>query len=121
MQNNINPMDIHTMLTSSLFAAPLFQSYGGQIAAGQYTDVKVPFSLGHKDIGLVNDIAVESGTPMPVAELLHQEFQEGISRGWGASVEWSALGLLQAERAGLSIDAMLPEHLRGSQAKGNQQ
>ena len=101
------------MLTSSVFAAPVFQGYGKQIATGQHKEnIGFTFELGAKDVGLVTQMAAASGTPMPVATLLKEQYAEGVSRGWGNSLEWSAIALLEAESAGIDISTMLPPHLQ---------
>lgn len=57
------------MLTSTLFAAPIYKIYGGMIAERRYTPPGFAAELGLKDVRLVLDAAEAKGLSMPQADL----------------------------------------------------
>jgi 3-hydroxyisobutyrate dehydrogenase-like beta-hydroxyacid dehydrogenase len=66
----VDPRLVVDMLTSTLFAAPLFQTYGKLLVDG-----KTSFGasgIPHKDLGLLGDAAVASGTTAPLAGFLRK-------------------------------------------------
>lgn len=99
-KNGLPAKGVYEMLTSTLFAAPLFQNYGRMIVQQQFEPAAFRLALGLKDIDLVLDTAQESGTPMPVAELLQSRLQKSMAKGDG-DLDWSAFTKLVAEDAGL--------------------
>jgi 3-hydroxyisobutyrate dehydrogenase-like beta-hydroxyacid dehydrogenase len=87
------------ILTSTLFGAPVYKTYGGLIAGGTFEPAGFAASLGQKDIRLVLSAAEELQVPMPVASLLRDRFLTLMARG-GANLDWSAVGALAAWEAG---------------------
>ena len=87
------------ILTSTLFGAPIYKTYGGLIAGGQFEPAGFAASLGQKDLRLVMAAAEELHVPMPVASLLRDRFLALLARG-GADLDWSAVGALPAWEAG---------------------
>ena len=87
------------VLTGSLFAAPVYQTYGSIIA-----DEKVPsdgfkMSLALKDMRLALAAADAMTVPMPVASLVRDHFLAGVAQGEG-DADWSGLARLCARSAG---------------------
>lgn len=89
------------LLTSSLFNVPLYKNYGGLIADRKFTPPGFAAPLGQKDMRLVQAAAEELNVPLPLASLLHDRFIRLAAEG-GASRDWSAIGILAAQDAGLS-------------------
>jgi 3-hydroxyisobutyrate dehydrogenase-like beta-hydroxyacid dehydrogenase len=87
------------ILTSTLFGAPIYKTYGGLIAGEQFEPAGFAASLGQKDIRLVLAAAEELQVPMPVASLIRDRFLTLLARG-GADLDWSAIGALAAWEAG---------------------
>lgn len=87
------------VLTSTLFGAPIYQTYGGLIAGEQFEPAGFAASLGQKDIRLVLAAAEDLQVPMPVASLIRDRFLTLLARG-GADLDWSAIGALAAWEAG---------------------
>ncbi len=87
------------ILTSTLFGAPVYKTYGAMIAGGTFEPAGFAASLGQKDIRLVLSAAEELQVPMPVASLLRDRFLTLMARG-GADLDWSAVGALAAWEAG---------------------
>ncbi|HWT51193.1 MAG TPA: NAD-binding protein, partial [Caulobacter sp.] len=61
--------DLLDMLTSTLFAAPIYKIYGGMIAERRYSPPGFAAELGLKDVRLVLDAAEAKGLSMPQADL----------------------------------------------------
>lgn len=87
------------ILTSSLFAAPIYATYGGLIASEQFEPAGFAASLGQKDARLVLAAAEELQVPMPVASLIRDRFLALLARG-GEHLDWAAIGALSSWEAG---------------------
>jgi 3-hydroxyisobutyrate dehydrogenase-like beta-hydroxyacid dehydrogenase len=96
----IDPHQYLEVLTSTLFTGPVFTNYGGLIAGERYRPAGFAAPLGEKDIRLALAAAESLRVPMPLASLVHDRFQALIARG-GEQLDWSALGQLAADDAGL--------------------
>jgi 3-hydroxyisobutyrate dehydrogenase-like beta-hydroxyacid dehydrogenase len=57
------------MLSSTLFAAPIYKIYGAMIAERRYTPPGFAAELGLKDVRLVQDAAEAKGLSLPLADL----------------------------------------------------
>jgi 3-hydroxyisobutyrate dehydrogenase-like beta-hydroxyacid dehydrogenase len=99
-KGGIEPHLYLEILTSTLFSAPAYKTYGTIIANQQYEPAGFKMSLGLKDIRLALAAADALTTPMPVASLVHDRFLSGVATGAGDS-DWSALARLAAVNAGL--------------------
>jgi 3-hydroxyisobutyrate dehydrogenase-like beta-hydroxyacid dehydrogenase len=88
-------------LTSTLFDAPIYKTYGSLIATGSFKPAGFAAPLGQKDIRLVLAAAEDLGVPMPVASLLRDRFLTLIAHG-GDQLDWSAIGRLPAMDAALT-------------------
>jgi 3-hydroxyisobutyrate dehydrogenase-like beta-hydroxyacid dehydrogenase len=87
------------LLTSTLFNAPVYKTYGGLIADQKFTPAGFAAPLGHKDMRLTLAAAETLRVPMPLASLLHDRFLTLLARG-GEALDWSAIARLAAEDAG---------------------
>jgi 3-hydroxyisobutyrate dehydrogenase-like beta-hydroxyacid dehydrogenase len=89
------------ILTSTLFDAPVYKTYGGLIASGRFEPAGFAAPLGYKDIRLALAAAEDLRVPMPLASLLRDRFVTLFAHG-GESLDWSAIGRLPAVDAGMS-------------------
>ena len=87
------------ILTSTLFSAPVYKTYGGLIAGEQFQPPGFAVPLGQKDIRLVLAAAEDLNVALPIASLLRDRFLTLLANG-GADLDWSALGALAAWEAG---------------------
>jgi 3-hydroxyisobutyrate dehydrogenase-like beta-hydroxyacid dehydrogenase len=87
------------LLTSSIFNAPAYKTYGGLIAQGKFEPAAFAAPLGYKDIRLALAAAEGLRVPMPLASLLHDRFLRLFAQG-GDHLDWSAIGGLAAQDAG---------------------
>jgi 3-hydroxyisobutyrate dehydrogenase-like beta-hydroxyacid dehydrogenase len=100
-KNGLNPADVADMFGKSLFAIPLYQGYGKQIAERRFDPPGFRLALGLKDIKLIRDTATASSTPMPLASLLQDRWLAASAKGRG-DLDWSAASLGTAEDAGIT-------------------
>ncbi|HKI42275.1 MAG: NAD(P)-dependent oxidoreductase [Mycobacterium sp.] len=91
------------LLTSSLFTAPAYQTYGGLIAKQQFEPAGFAASLGLKDVRLVLAAGEQLQVPLPLASLLRDRFLTLVATG-GGNLDWSAVSTLADRDAGLSSD-----------------
>jgi 3-hydroxyisobutyrate dehydrogenase-like beta-hydroxyacid dehydrogenase len=87
------------ILTSTLFGAPVYKTYGGLIAEERFQPPGFAARLGQKDIRLVLAAAEDLNVPLPIASLLRDRFLTLLANG-GADLDWSAVGALAAWEAG---------------------
>jgi 3-hydroxyisobutyrate dehydrogenase-like beta-hydroxyacid dehydrogenase len=85
-------------LTSTLFPAPAYQTYGQLIADGNFAPARFAAPLGFKDIRLTIAAAEHLRVPMPLASLLHDRFVRLLAEG-GEGLDWSGIGQLAAQDA----------------------
>jgi 3-hydroxyisobutyrate dehydrogenase-like beta-hydroxyacid dehydrogenase len=88
------------ILTSTLFGAPVYTTYGGLIADGTFEPAGFAAPLGFKDIRLALAAAEDLRVPMPLANLLRDRFLTLLAHG-GDKLDWSAIGQLAAKDAGV--------------------
>jgi 3-hydroxyisobutyrate dehydrogenase-like beta-hydroxyacid dehydrogenase len=87
------------ILTSTLFAAPAYQTYGRLIARREFEPAGFAASLGLKDIQLVLAAAQQLQVPLPVASLLRDRLLTLVATG-GGQLDWSAVSALADRDAG---------------------
>ena len=87
------------LLTSTVFNAPAYKTYGSLIAQGQFEPAGFAAPLGYKDIRLALAAAETLRVPMPLGSLLHDRFLRLLAQG-GEHLDWSAVGGLAAQDAG---------------------
>jgi 3-hydroxyisobutyrate dehydrogenase-like beta-hydroxyacid dehydrogenase len=87
------------ILTSTLFGAPVYKTYGGLIAREEFEPAGFAAELGQKDVRLVLAAAESLQTPLPIASLLRDRFLTLLAIG-GGGLDWSAVGALPTWEAG---------------------
>jgi 3-hydroxyisobutyrate dehydrogenase-like beta-hydroxyacid dehydrogenase len=87
------------LLTSTLFNAPVYKTYGNLIVEGKFEPAGFAAVLGQKDIHLALAAADALRVPMPLASLLRDRFLTLLALG-GETLDWSAIGQLAARDAG---------------------
>ncbi|HEY2500655.1 MAG TPA: NAD(P)-dependent oxidoreductase [Mycobacterium sp.] len=99
----VNRQQYVDILTSTLFAAPAYQIYGGLIARQEFEPAGLAASLGLKDVRLVLAAAEGLQVPLPVASVLRDRLLTLVATG-GGHLDWSALATLADRDAGLTSD-----------------
>jgi 3-hydroxyisobutyrate dehydrogenase-like beta-hydroxyacid dehydrogenase len=87
------------VLTSTLFDAPVYKTYGRLIADGIFEPAGFAAPLGQKDIRLTLAAAEDLRVPLPLANILRDRFLTLLAHG-GERLDWSAIGQLAAKDAG---------------------
>ena len=88
------------LLTSTLFSAPVYKTYGTLIADRAFEPAGFAAPLGLKDIRLALAAAEELRVPLPLASLLRDRFLALLAQD-GDRLDWSAIGALPAKDAGI--------------------
>ncbi|MFT3731168.1 MAG: NAD(P)-dependent oxidoreductase [Hyphomicrobium sp.] len=89
------------ILTSTLFGAPVYKTYGNLIAEAKFSPAGFAAPLGLKDVRLALAAGEELRVPLPLASLLRDRFLTLLANG-GDELDWSAVGGLAARDAGSS-------------------
>jgi 3-hydroxyisobutyrate dehydrogenase-like beta-hydroxyacid dehydrogenase len=86
-------------LTSTLFNAPVYKTYGRLIVERTFEPAGFAAPLGHKDVRLTLAAAESLRVPMPLASLLRDRLLALLASG-GDTLDWSAISQLAARDAG---------------------
>jgi 3-hydroxyisobutyrate dehydrogenase-like beta-hydroxyacid dehydrogenase len=87
------------ILTSTLFGAPVYKTYGNLIADAKFEPPGFAAPLGLKDIRLALAAGDGLQVPLPLASLLRDRYLTLLANG-GENLDWSAIGGLAAKDAG---------------------
>jgi 3-hydroxyisobutyrate dehydrogenase-like beta-hydroxyacid dehydrogenase len=99
-KRGLDPKTFIDIMTSTMFGGRAHKIYGGKIVAQSYAaGFVLPLVL--KDTRLALAEAEKAGAPMPSVDVVRDRLITGISRGY-AGLDWSALGLIAAQEAGLN-------------------
>ncbi len=96
----IEPHAYVEFLTNSLFAAPLYKTYGGLIADEKYSPAGFKLRLGLKDVRLALAAAEAVDAPLPFGSVMRDHMLTAIGHGM-EDLDWSSTAKLAAENAGL--------------------
>jgi 3-hydroxyisobutyrate dehydrogenase-like beta-hydroxyacid dehydrogenase len=98
-KGGVDPHAYLDMLTSTLFNAPVYRTYGGLIVDQKFEPAGFAAPLGLKDIRLALAAGEDLRVPLPLASLLRDRFLTLLAHG-GDTLDWSAVGGLAAKDAG---------------------
>lgn len=96
----IDPAGFVELMTSTLFPAPAYRTYGNLIVERKFEPAGFAAPLGQKDVRLLLAASESLHVPMPLASLVNDRFHRLIAQG-GEKLDWSAISQLAAEDAGL--------------------
>jgi 3-hydroxyisobutyrate dehydrogenase-like beta-hydroxyacid dehydrogenase len=102
-KRGLDPNAFIDILTSTMFGGRAHKIYGDKIVRQSYAPGFV-MPLVLKDVRLALAEAETAGAPMPSVDVVRDRLITGIARGHGG-LDWSALGLIAAEEAGLKVPA----------------
>jgi 3-hydroxyisobutyrate dehydrogenase-like beta-hydroxyacid dehydrogenase len=97
-KGGIDPHQYIEILTSTLFNAPVYKTYGALIAGKKFSPAGFSAVLGHKDIGLVLSAADDLRVPLAFASVLRDRFLALLAQG-GDELDWSAIASLSAPKS----------------------
>jgi 3-hydroxyisobutyrate dehydrogenase-like beta-hydroxyacid dehydrogenase len=98
-KHGLDPQPFIDIMTSTMFGGRAHKIYGDKIAGQNYAPGFV-LPLVLKDVRLALAEAENAGVPMPSVSVVRDRLITGIARGY-AELDWTALGLIAAEEAGL--------------------
>jgi 3-hydroxyisobutyrate dehydrogenase-like beta-hydroxyacid dehydrogenase len=98
-KRGLDPAPFIDILTNTMFGGRAHKIYGAKILAERYTP-GFRLSLALKDVRLALAEADRAGVAMPSVDVVRDRMVTAIARGY-ADLDWTALGLIAAEEAGL--------------------
>ena len=99
LKRRLDPKPFIDILTRTMFGGRVHRIYGDKIVTQSYAPGFV-MPLALKDVRLALAEAENAGVPMPSISVVRDRLITGIARGY-AGLDWTALGLVAAEEAGL--------------------
>jgi 3-hydroxyisobutyrate dehydrogenase-like beta-hydroxyacid dehydrogenase len=99
-KRNIDPELALGIFTATMFGSRVHKIYGEKIVHERYTPSNFALPLALKDVRLALAEAEAAAVPMPSVNVVRDRLVAGIARGH-KNLDWSALGLIAAEEAGL--------------------
>ena len=99
-KHGLDPAQFLELITGSIFTAPAYKTYGSIIVREAYQPAGFKMPLALKDVRLTLAAGEAAGVPLPLASLVRDHAIAAIARGYG-EWDWSALGKIAAENAGL--------------------
>jgi 3-hydroxyisobutyrate dehydrogenase-like beta-hydroxyacid dehydrogenase len=101
-KRGLDPKLFVEILTTTMFGGRAHRIYGEKIVARSYAaGFALPLAL--KDVRLALAEAEAARVPLPSVGVVRDRLLTGITRGY-AALDWTALGLIAAEEAGIKAD-----------------
>jgi 3-hydroxyisobutyrate dehydrogenase-like beta-hydroxyacid dehydrogenase len=98
-KRGLDPQLFIDIMTGTMFGGRAHKIYGDKIVRESYAPGFV-MPLVLKDVRLALAEAEAAGAPMPSVNVVHDRLVTGIARGHD-DLDWTALGLIAAEEAGI--------------------
>jgi 3-hydroxyisobutyrate dehydrogenase-like beta-hydroxyacid dehydrogenase len=98
-KRGLDPKLFVEILVATMFGGRAHKLYGAKIVAETYAP-GFPLPLALKDVRLALAEAENAAVPMPSVGIVRDRLITGIARGH-ADLDWTALGLIAAEEAGI--------------------
>jgi 3-hydroxyisobutyrate dehydrogenase-like beta-hydroxyacid dehydrogenase len=89
------------ILTETLFAAPIYRTYGRTLLESRFTPPGFRLPLGVKDNRLFLQAGERHQVPLPLASLVRDRMLAALAHGYGDQ-DWSVFSRISAEEAGAS-------------------
>ena len=99
-KGGIETSKVYELLTETLFAAPVYKTYGGMILEGKFSPPGFKMALGQKDNRLIQLAAEKLEVPLPFAGIVRDRFLAALAHGDG-DLDWSAIAKRAADDAGV--------------------
>jgi len=96
----VSAADFIELMTSTLFASPVYQGYGKAMAEERFSPPGFALPLGLKDVMLTQDAAQSEQVPMPLAGVLRDSLIEALADG-AEDMDLAALARVSVRRANL--------------------
>jgi 3-hydroxyisobutyrate dehydrogenase-like beta-hydroxyacid dehydrogenase len=108
-KRGFDPKPFIDIMTSTMFGGRVHRNYGDKIIRQSYAPGFV-MPLALKDVRLALAEAENARAPMPSVGVVRDRLITGIARGY-ADLDWTALGLIAADEAGLHSPLESPQSL----------
>jgi 3-hydroxyisobutyrate dehydrogenase-like beta-hydroxyacid dehydrogenase len=105
LKRGLDPKPFIDIMTSTMFGGRVHKIYGDKVVKQSYAPGFV-MPLVLKDVRLALAEAEDAGAPMPSVNVVRDRLITGIARGY-ADLDWTALGLVAAEEAGLNVTPLV--------------
>jgi 3-hydroxyisobutyrate dehydrogenase-like beta-hydroxyacid dehydrogenase len=112
-KRGLDPKSFMDLMTSTFYGGRVHRIYGDKIA-GQNYEPGFILPLALKDVRLALTEAESVGVPLPSLGVVQDRMITGIARGY-AELDWTALGLVAAEEAGIQATRAVAANFAGSQ------
>jgi 3-hydroxyisobutyrate dehydrogenase-like beta-hydroxyacid dehydrogenase len=99
-KGGIETAKVYELLTETLFAAPVYKTYGSIIRDGSFSPPGFKLPLGLKDNRLLQQAGEKLETPLPFAAIIRDRFLAALAHGDG-DLDWSAIAKRAVDDAGL--------------------
>lgn len=99
-KGGLNQREYLDFLTSTLFNAPVYKTYGTLAVEKKFQPAGFLAPLGLKDVRLALQAAESLQVSLPLADLVRNRFLTLMANG-GESLDWSAISQIPARDAGL--------------------
>ncbi len=93
----------HAMRQGAIGRARTFDRIGDRYLQANFEPPSFALVLANKDLRLALELAEQLDVPMHCAEVVAEDFQEALDRGWGGRDSQSPMAL-QNERAGVTVN-----------------
>nr|WP_036499968.1 NAD(P)-dependent oxidoreductase [Novosphingobium nitrogenifigens] len=97
--HGVAPSAFLEMVTSTVFAAPVYRTYGTAIAEEAFSPAGFRLELGLKDVKLALAAGEAARVPMGLAGILRDHFLDSLAHGEG-DLDWAAVSRAVQRRAG---------------------
>lgn len=97
---DVSTADFIELMTSTLFASPVYQGYGKAMVEQRFTPPGFALPLGLKDVMLAQEAGFTQQVPMPLAGVLRDSLLEALADG-AEGMDVAALARVSARRANL--------------------
>ncbi len=91
--------DFIDLITSTIFAAPVYKGYGSAIAEERFESAGFKLALGLKDVRLTMEAAEAAHVPLPIASVLRDNHLDSLAHEEG-HWDWAALARVSMRRSG---------------------
>jgi 3-hydroxyisobutyrate dehydrogenase-like beta-hydroxyacid dehydrogenase len=103
-KRSLDPAAVLDILTSTMFDSRIHKLYGAKIVAQRYAPSGFVLPLALKDVRLALAEAETAEVPMPSVSVVRDRMITGLAHGY-SEFDWSVLGLIAAEAAGIENQA----------------
>jgi 3-hydroxyisobutyrate dehydrogenase-like beta-hydroxyacid dehydrogenase len=103
-KRSLDPAAVLDILTSTMFGSRIHKIYGAKIVAQRFVPSGFVLPLALKDVRLALAEAEAANVPMPSVSVVRDRMITGLAHGY-SEFDWSALGLVAAEAAGIDDQA----------------